>query len=668
MSIYDHCLELNTALQADPSLEETSEELTVQTETAISTVPALLRKQDHGFSSATVYYISDLHLDQHLVAAFPDGATDEQAADYIRGIVRQLLSGEILEEIQRFHSPFVFIGGDVAASFSLAQLFYSSFVAEWKAIEAEVFSEVKSKCTPIEEKLEKLKAEEKELEEKKNTATPEESRKIDNKIRGLHVRIGNQEQKLKEITWGLSYRWEEKIARNPGPVWLYTILGNHEFWDFASYDACLTAYEDLFSSLRIRFLNSSIESLGRYQRPVQRNSNDLLTREENPVFYDLQMLSNSNVLIVGGVGYARNNPQFNANQMIYSAAISPELESRLSEKWISEYQKARDLAAKHYSTLIVFSHMPPSDWLPDDELPENCVFICGHTHRNLTFFCERNSYIIADNQVGYHNNSFFFRKALLYKPRNPFAAAPDGYHTISLLEYKEFSWYFQETPGTGILERYVRKNENHLYMVKRNGYYGFFLSTQNGIYICNGGQIRKVGEPADIAIYDLLFTAMVDCYLRALSPLRRVQERVSEAIKSFGGTGDIHGSIVDIDFFNHIMFDMDNHCVRFYYSPSPGRVQYYSDLTALIHDQRPLLETSYLQSGYASLFQSDKLMPGESETELINVSLTSNGYRSSRRINALQRLFDKQILRDWNTDLLWDESKKQTPAPYALEE
>ena len=58
MSIYDHCLELNTALPADPSLEETSEELTVQTETAISTVPALLRKQDHGFSSATVYYIT----------------------------------------------------------------------------------------------------------------------------------------------------------------------------------------------------------------------------------------------------------------------------------------------------------------------------------------------------------------------------------------------------------------------------------------------------------------------------------------------------------------------------------------------------------------------------------------------------------------------------------
>ena len=38
MSIYDHCLELNTALPADPSLEETSEELTVQTETAISIV------------------------------------------------------------------------------------------------------------------------------------------------------------------------------------------------------------------------------------------------------------------------------------------------------------------------------------------------------------------------------------------------------------------------------------------------------------------------------------------------------------------------------------------------------------------------------------------------------------------------------------------------------
>lgn len=38
----------------------------------------------------------------------------------------------------------------------------------------------------------------------------------------------------------------------------------------------------------------------------------------------------------------------------------------------------------------------------------------------------------------------------------------------------------------------------------------------------------------------------------AFKPYRDALKRISDEVKRFGGDGNIHGSIVDIDFFNHI--------------------------------------------------------------------------------------------------------------------
>ena len=45
---------------------------------------------------------------------------------------------------------------------------------------------------------------------------------------------------------------------------------------------------------------------------------------------------------------------------------------------------------------------------------------------------------------------------------------------------------------------------------------------------------------------------MIEKYIVALTPLRKAQEKLSAYIKSFGGDGSIHGTIVDIDFENSI--------------------------------------------------------------------------------------------------------------------
>ena len=71
--------------------------------------------------------------------------------------------------------------------------------------------------------------------------------------------------------------------------------------------------------------------------------------------------------------------------------------------------------------------------------------------------------------------------------------------------------------------------------------------------ILNGGVLNRL-EYKDINYY---FNKMDEIILYIKNPLDQYteyQKQISEAIKTIGGRGTIHGSIVDIAFFNHIFF------------------------------------------------------------------------------------------------------------------
>ena len=168
-------------------------------------------------------------------------------------------------------------------------------------------------------------------------------KKVPRKIIELRSRISELTHQIrdKREELGLGYSWESDHQRTRKHPYVYTILGNHELWDFDSYEACEKAYSSLFDELNIVFLNNRISSLGPYRRPFQSNYNpetrtfkySSLQREDNPKEYERQLFYMANLLIVGGLGFTSMNSSYNAKHGIYGKAINLEEELKQCEQW-----------------------------------------------------------------------------------------------------------------------------------------------------------------------------------------------------------------------------------------------------------------------------------------------------------------------------------------------
>lgn len=438
---------------------------------------------------------------------------------------------------------------------------------------------------------------------------------------------------------------------------IYAILGNHELWDFPNLETCCSTYQNLFNSLNIHFLNNEVTWFGHHNQPVKAIPSTTKSRR-----YISDTIHST--LIVGGIGFAGHNQEFNANQGIYMTALNRQQEIEQTKKWVKTYNHALTKAKKTGSILIVLTHTPITDWKADKKTDTNCTYFSGHTHRNYVLHEEENGiHIFSNNQIGYKNRKIEFKKALLYNRVNPFAGLADGYYEINSSDYLKFYDYMNETiAGNGQVERQMKTNNAQFFMIKHDGYYGFFLISKKASYICAGGRIKKIGAYIDIKEFDSSFTEMVNKYLRILYPYRKVQEQIAAEVKKFGGTGSIHGTIVDIDFFNHIMIDPTTNTITYYYSPMFGYVQTYGNILELLDRHNPALANNF------------KMLNGKSETalsvqnqmalqsEMMKVDIKNSVYAFSNRLNQLQRLFDKKILRDWNEDLLFNSTTEETPA------
>lgn len=560
-------------------------------------------KEPLNWTCKNVYYISDIHLGHQIKRRFPDHVTNTKIKSFIKEIVRNLFSDEFVASINERDHPIVIFGGDISTQFEVAKCFYTEFVRYWNQIETKP-----AYCT------------------------------------------------------------------NHYKRYIYAILGNHELWDFKSLDECCLAYQNLFESLNICFLNNSIAWFGTHHFPrsiIAQSTPSIYYHEEvnkkgDPDGYDRQIHHIHNTIIVGGIGFAGYNNSFNADMGIYRGSLTRTQEIEQTKKWEDCYLDALDIAQKTNSILIVLTHNPIVDWMEDGHANSNCVYFSGHTHRNnLHHDEEANIHIFENNQIGYRNSSIRFKQAYIYNGSNPLAVLEDGYHEIRSSDYLKFYDYMQENiSGNGLVERQLKNNDAHFYMVKHSGYYGFFLTSSKGSCICSGGRIKKIKEHHNIAQLDSIFLNMVNSYLKLLTPYRNAQEKIAREVRSFGGNGKIHGTIVDIDFYNHIMLNPLDSTVTYYYSPIFGQIKTYKNLLTLLSNHNKVLANEYRKrlnsasNNLPSRRQADTIL----ETKTIEIDIENSIYAISRRISPLQRLFSAKILRDWNDDLLmYDEQESTHP-------
>ena len=670
MSLYNQFLSIASVpyRPAEESAESVSLVATDVNASLHITVPSFIKNDQRYWYQRSVYYISDLHLVHHIIQHFSSEVPEERIKEYIHTIVLQLFEGEIGDAIRSFESPVVLFGGDISSSFPIAEFFYRDFLATWeKLASTEYFRYIKElypitkELEPAEEQFEEWKAKHLWFNNAQKPIAEYSDRKVPREIKEVYAKKEEFQQQLKQKyeDLGLSWSWKSRYESSRKHQYVYCILGNHELWDFASYEACEAAYEKLFQELGIWFLKDSCVPLGPYMNPYrihystkkQKYIKTRLQRDDDPEEYDRQLFDADNILIVGGLGFAGRNLSFNANQGIYGTAVNRAEELRRCEEWNKCVHKAAGLARENHCSLVVLSHTPVSDWLEHPEELENCILFSGHTHRNTAYGGENNTFIFADNQIGYKGNNYQFKEAVLYLPRNPFASDPDGYREITCTEFKEYYRYVREMiPKMSKIEQQIEQCAAKFFVLKQDGYVGFFLSSPRGVYICNGGVVRRIGKPESLGRYMANFMTVINKYITALTPLRKAQEQLSAYIKSIGGNGKIHGTIVDIDFYNHVMVNTNDGSLVYYYSPVFGAVKTYPDFRSLIHNHCPLLEAAFFEAGDTQLAPIAETLTSELAS-YERVDIKNSPYALSRRVNALQRLFEKRILRDWNPDL-----------------
>lgn len=600
--------------------------------------------------------------------AFTENATESQIKSLIKKIVSSMFCGDFENDVKNFNNPVVLFGGDISSDFSISEFFYKDFINQWKKIERKSYKE---KQQLIKDQLDQSKIELDRLiqeyshwdeitEEWKNKkgaylkkpledykSLPKKILKAISEKRHLEASISEKKGLISTLSMTLTKKMPTEQNK------IFAILGNHEYWDFDNYDDCVSSYSKMFEENKIVFLNSEIariDAQNGYEKS-QIYENKCINRKWIGDYYFVF----SDVIIVGGTGFAAQNHLFNAKQGLYRNSIDNEQEKELGKKWNNVFQKACKIAEERNATLIVLTHNPVSDWLTKYEKLKNIVFINGHTHRNEFSREENDVFILSDAQVGYHGKNFILKKVLVHKSCNPFVADKDGFREISIEEYAEFNYFVGKSIRMKRLLKQMSEDERKLYVIKYNDYYGFFVVSSNSVYICNGGVAKKIGKKGDIERYYSIFSSMINKYKEVLMPLRMTQEKISEFVKKFGGSGKIHGSIIDIDFYDHIMINPIDKSITFYYSPTIGKIMRYPDLMLLLHERCPSLEKQYLLLG------SSMELP-ETRNEIFQVyfekiKVKDSVYSISRRVDVLQKIFDSHILRDWDENILKNEIK-----------
>lgn len=422
----------------------------------------------------------------------------------------------------------------------------------------------------------------------------------------------------------------------------FFILGNHELWDKRLNAECKTIeeivnnYRVILDRVGITLLENELY-LPNSKKHVY-SSQDIMEMGKDGL---RSLFLKNSYGIFGGIGYAGRNMMFNCDNGIYrDAPITRKDEIERSEV----LNKLHNTLAEWVPDKKLFfaTHMPKSDWGDGSYVP-GWVYMSGHTHKNYYLETPERT-IYADNQIGYQNGSFGFRFLTCTSHYDLFKERKDGIHKINRDQYLRFY------NGLGFRFSFNRFCKD-IFMVKKEGTYCFLAITgkKKRLYLLNGGSIKNVGNHDLQYFFDNIsnYATSVKLFLKTYCDY---QKDVSRAIRKIGGTGTIHGSIVDIDFNDHLYINPLDGKITPYFAYSMTSKYVYRNLISLIKNKCPELYGKYIE-----IVKSDK---AENELMTLNYDLVESDdsvfvddtemYRISRILKGLQFTTSYNVVRLWN--------------------
>ena len=359
---------------------------------------------------------------------------------------------------------------------------------------------------------------------------------------------------------------------------------------------------------------------------------------------ELQMtVARYDEIIIGGTGFSGYNPIHNAEtDGLYRETVKTLQEDiALTEEFEWLHQMMSN--ALREDTVICFTHTQIEDWLRDKPNP-NWIYVNGHTHKN--YFCnDHEKTVFADNQIGYYETHYPLKWFLKEMPEDPLRYYKDGIYEITISQYRLFNIC------KNIHVNFGRQDINRIKMLKKNGIYMFFgySSKTKKHYILDGARIRKMEYN-----FDHYYFYMEVYYLKIknlVAPIQRKLKDISQFVQRMGGDGRIHGCIVDIDFFNHLYYNLFDGKVTAYHAIDVVDKTVYPSIGKLLEAQRPDLYGKYLdiESNNGNLIIS--------ESQIVNEGfkfLETDIYKYSNKYINLQYVTEKKIIRNWNENILHD--------------
>lgn len=414
-------------------------------------------------------------------------------------------------------------------------------------------------------------------------------------------------------------------------------LGNHELWEFQdeTIENIVQKYRNLLSDYDMYLLHNEIIYTDDNDNISYITSKEINNLADNDI---KEKLRTARIILFGGIGFSGYNEEFNANDGVYRTTLSRTQE--IEETNIFEKIYDRICSCLPDRNIIVLTHMPFEDWHFDNGKHNNYVYVSGHNHRNM-FYDDGVIRIYSDNQVGYYSENPRLKYFYVDDKYDWFFDYEDGIYQITRDDYIEFY------RGKNLQVTYNR-NINELYMLKKNDSYCFIhKNTSGGLTILNGGSLKTL-KSNDIEYYYDNMEAQIAFIKTPLGKFQSIQNQISDSIKYIGGSGYIHGAIVDIDYYNHIYVNPYDLTITPYFAWNMVEKYVYPSIPALLKVECPLLYKKYNK---ALTLEGNSVLAikGEHNVKLAakpKLYTSTDIYAASRELKKMQKL-QSNILSIW---------------------
>lgn len=438
------------------------------------------------------------------------------------------------------------------------------------------------------------------------------------------------------------------------------VLGNHEIWDYdensnRNLSYIIEKYKKICAKHDVILLHNELALL--YDERTKNgeilpyfnskiiSTNELLSIASNNL---REYSKQAKLIIYGGIGFSGVCKDIDKGGHIYNAEyglykdIVPTLKADIGESLKCEKGYLKIIEALNDTQVIISTHTPFNHW-STLEYNSNFIYVNGHTHHHY-FENTKERTIFADNQVGYSSDCYDLKHFYINGTYDAFKHYKDGIYEITYNQYIDFNI------GKNI--KLKKKDDGkQIYLIKRSGFYMFvYYNTSNKLLLLNGGSSKHLMRNIDyyydhLASYGLFLNAIMDKYTSALYS-------VSRSIKKIGGSGKIHGCIVDINYYNHIYINPLDGSVVPYYAIDMEQKYVYKDLETLLEEKCPPLLSNYQN---LSAKEKDSFTLISSSSEIANGSILQidkSIYKTSSIIKNIQYLLFQNVIRDWNDKII----------------